>query len=496
MGVMRFEVHPASLLDEWPELHRAYISGFDGRVFPTRIEVEGNVIACRRQAGDSGKLHIAWPVEGFGRPVVTTSCLREQDEAYNLTVELARGKICQVRNQLATWEGVGMKIPDEFFPIHKESHKLFAQAVCLQGDAAKSSELASQAIVKSCKAAELLVDAYIEQRLAVRRHRSQQLPASLGCNLGNTVPGNEWPSQICTKFTAASIPVSWKHVEPAEGEYFWELYDEQVDWCTENKMLMRGGPLLDMSPGGLPAWLSQWEHDFFNLQSFLCDYVETAISRYLGKIRTWEISSRVNTGGALQLNEENRLTLVARTLEVARQVDEEAKLLIRVDQPWGEYQARGQHRLSPAQFIDALLRCGVGLSGVNLEVAVGYSSRGSASRDVLDFSRMIDQWSTLEIPLHVTLIAPSATTADEHADADVQVDPAGWKSAWSQQMQAEWLDAHLPLLMAKQSVVGIFWGNLSDAGPHEYPNSGLISADGTPKQTLAQFADTRAQHWS
>lgn len=496
MGVMRFEVHPANMLDEWPELHRAYISGFDGRVFPTRIEVEESVIACRRQAGDSGKLHIAWPVKGFGRPVITTSCLREQEEPYNLTVELARGKICQVRNQLATWEGVGMKIPDHFHPPHRESHRLFAQAACLKDDPKEASRLADLAIAESCQASELLVQHYIKQRLTVRCHRSQQLPASLGCNLGNTGPNDDWRSQICTKFTAASIPVEWKYVEPTEGEYHWYLYDEQVEWCVENKMLMRGGPLLDMSPGGLPEWLSQWEHDFFNLQSFLCDYVETAISRYLGKIRTWEISSRVNTGGALQLNEENRLTLVARTLEVARQVDEEAKLLIRVDQPWGEYQARGQHRLSPAQFIDALLRCGVGLSGVNLEIAVGYSPRGSASRDVLDFSRMIDQWSALEIPLHVTLIVPSSTAKDQHANPDMEVEEAGWKSAWSESMQAAWLDAHFPLLMAKQSVVGIFWGNLSDETAHEYPNSGLINGSGGPKAVLEQFAETRRSHWS
>ena len=33
MGVMRFLIHPAHLLDDWPEIYRAYISGADGRVF-------------------------------------------------------------------------------------------------------------------------------------------------------------------------------------------------------------------------------------------------------------------------------------------------------------------------------------------------------------------------------------------------------------------------------------------------------------------------------
>ena len=36
MGVMRFLVHPVELLADWPEVHRAYISGvdqFDGSIF-------------------------------------------------------------------------------------------------------------------------------------------------------------------------------------------------------------------------------------------------------------------------------------------------------------------------------------------------------------------------------------------------------------------------------------------------------------------------------
>ena len=43
--------------------------------------------------------------------------------------------------------------------------------------------------------------------------------------------------------------------------------------------------------------------------------------------------ARANAGGALALTEENRLTLVAKVLEVARQVDQEAQFVIRIDQP-------------------------------------------------------------------------------------------------------------------------------------------------------------------
>ena len=65
---------------------------------------------------------------------------------------------------------------------------------------------------------------------------------------------------------------------------------------------MVGGPLIDLAPNGLPAWLWQWENDVLNLQSFVCDFVETAISRYYGRIRNWDIAARANSGGALTLS--------------------------------------------------------------------------------------------------------------------------------------------------------------------------------------------------
>jgi len=241
----------------------------------------------------------------------------------------------------------------------------------------------------------------------------------------------------------------------------------------------------------LPEWLSRWEHDIFNLQSFVCDFVETAIARYVGRIRLWEIAARFNTGGALTLSEESRLSLLVRVLEVARQVDEEAQLWLRVDQPWGEYQARGQHRLSPLQVVDALLRSGVSLAGVNLEIATGYQPRGTPYRDQLDFSRLVDSYSVLGVPLHITLMAPSSLGPDPNAVPDLEIDPRGWPAACDEEQQAKWLERCLPLLMAKPAVAGVSWGTFSDADPHEFPRSGLLHADGTPKSALERLIEYR-----
>ena len=363
---MRFLIHPLEILDGWPEVFAACISGPEARICPTRIEIDGNVLSCYRDGTESGKLQVVWPVEGFGRPVVTTTSLMERDEPYLLAVELVRGKIAQNCDQASAWEIAGMVLPDEFARLQKQSFQLFSQAVSIQDDPEKSSDLARDALTQSCKAAEALVKSYTDQRLAVRRQRFPQLPASLGCNVGQGIPDDSWNEKFCQAFNAAAVPVEWKNIESVEGDAIWDVNDEQVEWCHKHRLLMYGGPLLDFSPNGLPEWLWQWEKDLPNVQSFVNNFVETAISRYVGRIRHWEIAARPNTGGALAWNEENRLTLVANMLEVARHVDEETQLTIRVDLPWGDYQAREQHQLSPMQFVDALVRSGTGLSGVNL----------------------------------------------------------------------------------------------------------------------------------
>jgi len=494
MGLIRFAVHPASLIDDWPEAYRGYLTGADGRVFSTRIEVDGEIIGCRRTSSESCKFHVAWPVLGFGRPVIATASLPERDEPYLLPVELARGKIVQVRNQASQWELSGMRVPPEFAEPSRLAHRAFAKAASCQERPEEAGQLANEALHFACAAAEALTHGYAEQALLGRLQRFGGLPASIGCELQGSTPNPDANELFTAAFNSATVAVPWRKIEATEGEYDWGPSDRQLEWCEQQKLMVRGGPLIDLGPDGLPPWLARWEHDIFNLQSFVCDFVETAISRYVGRIRIWEVAARLNTGGALTLTEESRLTLAARVLDVARQVDEEAQLLIRVNQPWGDYQARGQHRLSPLQLVDALLRSGVGLAGVNLELATGYLPRGSAHRDLLEISRLIDSWSVLGVPIHASLACPSSSDDDALAGSEWEVEPRMWAKPIDEEGQAEWVDHVLELLLAKPSIAGVSLTHFSDGEPHLFPQAGLLRTDGTPKPALERIIAQRQRH--
>ena len=286
-----------------------------------------------------------------------------------------------------------------------------------------------------------------------------------------------------------------RDIEPQQGEYAWETCDAQVEWCAAHRLVPVGDPLLDFSVGGLPEWLWPWAQNYPALQSFVCDFVETVVGRYFGRVRLWEIVARSNTGGALLLSEEHRLALTARAVEVARQVDDDLRLTLRVDQPWGAYQAAGLHRLSPLQFVDALVRSGVGLTGVTLELAVGYALGSSAVRDRFEISRLIDLWSTLGLELTVSLAFPSQHRRDPLAAETLSVAEPQWRQTWSDAAQAEWAGELTQLLMSKSAVTGIEWMHFSDGVPHRFPHAGLLRPDGSAKPALERLTRLRQSYW-
>jgi hypothetical protein len=182
-----------------------------------------------------------------------------------------------------------------------------------------------------------------------------------------------------------------------------------------------------------------------------------------------------------ELSEEHRLALVARVLEAAVRTDSDSQFFIRVEQPWGEYQRFGMHRLSPFQFVDALVRSNLGLAGVTLEINSGYTSRACHSRDLLSISRLIDLWSLLGVQLHVNVVCPSSPARDLRADEDQAVEDGVWKQPWTEESQAEWFEQVVPLLLAKPSVTGVFLSQFSDAEHHRFPHGGILRRDGAPK---------------
>jgi Beta-galactosidase len=484
MGVLRFRIEPPSLIPSGT-VPSAYITGVDGRVHVTRPEVRDGVLNLFRQSSESATAHIAIHLPERGQMVLSTTSLPERERPYHLGVELLRGSLGEVREQAFAWEMSRMSISDRYRTIQKQAFQFLAAASGSQDEPATSNPLALTGLKHSLHASDILMESYVLQRMSGTRSNVAAAPSLLGCTLDATALNAR--NDFVGTFSSARVPIEWRWIEPEEGEYQWDLLDHLIERCVDPRMAIIGGPLLDFTTGGLPNWLAPWSGDILNLPSFVCDFVETAINRYISRIRIWEVAAYGNLGGALSLSEEHRLAVIARAMETALRTDSDAQFFVRVGQPWGEYLAQGQHRLSPFQLVDALLRSHLGLSGVTLEIAMGYGPPGSLTRTRLAVSRLIDQWSMLGIQLHVVLACPSAIGPDPAAYGNCAVQDGTWRMNWSEEAQAAWLEEFVPMIAAKPAVTGVFLNSFGDSLAHRYPHSGVLRADGTAKPALQVF---------
>jgi hypothetical protein len=492
MGLMRFVVSPPDRITE-EMVQQAYMSGFEYIPWRSRIRGDNAELIVERAVSDSGRLTIPWLVEGdSGRRQValSTASLRERPEPYHLPLELARGKISQVRNQLAEWRTAGLMVPRAVHDKIAEAMKHFGEAAIGPPDSSRSVKEAEQALSAVLEAADRLTDGYTEQALSVRRRAAELQSVMLGAELGVSLLDDYTARVFLDTFNAARVPIDWSEVEATEERRSWEICDRQIAWCRANRLAVCGGPLLQLDPRGVPDWLYLFEGDFGSVQSTVSDFVEAAVGRYRGKVDLWVCAARANTAEVLSLSEEETVQLTAQVLERTRALDPDTPVVVSFDQPWAEYVSRREVDFPPLYFADALIRAGLAISGLMLEINMGYHPGGTLPRDALEFSRWLDHWGVLGVPLYVTLCAPSSASADPLARRQTRAvcGPCTPKT------QQAWVHRYLPILLSKSYVYGVFWNQLHDAQPHDFPHGGLFDLRRHPKPAMRTLASLRQAH--
>jgi hypothetical protein len=334
---------------------------------------------------------------------------------------------------------------------------------------------------------------YAQQALQARRSQGRSITTWYGVRLENERPASKVGRQVANTFNMVALPISWRSTEAVEGRRTWDHVDSQVDWAHSAGLRIAAGPILELDDHGVPDWTYLWEGDFDNLLSFMLDHVRAVVERYRGKVHLWQVASRMTHGHALGLSEESRLQVVAKAITTVRKLDPTTPLIVSFDQPWAEYLANEHLDLAPLHFADALVRADLGLAGVGLEINVGYHPGGSLNRGPLAISRLIDTWSLLELPLLVALTLPSSSADDPQANSKARV-LHGDEGRISPDSQREWIERHLPLLLAKNAVQVVVWNQLTDKAPHHFPHGGLFDAADKPKPALDALKKIRQKY--
>jgi hypothetical protein len=467
--------------------------GPDNMPWPTDLQFAGGQLSVSRLVDESGYLVVPWTIDGGGRMMGTSATLIERDRPYNLLVELARGKVNQVRGQAFDWRAGGLQLGADLEKGIQDASRAFVRAIT-GVPAEEVSQQAQIALDLSYQAAEQLVRAYVQQVFQIRHQRQTQLDTMLACRLGAAVPPPDLASQLTPAFNTVCLPFSWNSIENEEATYRWETCDALLDWAGKQKLEVTAGPLIDFSSAQLPAWLWLWERDLPSLAAFMCKFVETVVRRYRTRIRRWQLTTASNCANVLALSEDDLLGLTYRLSEAARQVDPALELAVGIAQPWGEYMALADRTHSPFIFADTLIRSGLNLSALNVEIIMGVMPRGSYCRDLLEVSRLLDLYALLGVPLRVTVGYPSSAETDADADPDLHVEGGHWGGGFTPDVQRAWASDVIALALCKPYVQGVQWSHFRDAEPHQFPHCGLFDSHDHAKPALQAIRALREAH--
>jgi hypothetical protein len=492
MGLMRLIVHDRQRIP--PDgLEHVYMCGPDDLPWFSRAYFSGDQLVIERNEDDSGRIFVPWRVGSSGPILISTSTLMEREEPYILEVELARGMANTLRNQIAQWEMMGLVVPDSLRAKVLEATRLFSRAATSQSDLAAAAAAGQSSLDTTIDAMHELATEYVSQALAMRRAQQRQFTSWFGVHLGGHRPKANVARHVVNTFNMVSLPLTWRTVEAVEGRRDWTDADAQVDWAHSAGLRVCAGPLLELDDRGVPDWTYLWEGDFDSLLKFMVDHVRAVVERYRGKVHLWQVAARLTHGHALGLSEEARLQLAAKAIVTVRQLDPATPRVVTFDQPWAEYLANEQLDLAPMHFADALVRADLGLSGIGLELNVGYHPGGSVHRGPLAISRLVDTWSLLELPLLVALTHPSSAGEDPQTNGKIRVLNSEQNEV-TPESQRDWIREHVPLLLSKNAVQVVLWNQLSDAAPHHYPHSGVFNVEDKPKPALEALKKIRQQY--
>ena len=145
MGLMRFLVAPTNRLSA-EAAARAYLVGSEQIPWVSRVQLQNGVLSLGRNESDSGCLCCPYPVEGRGEVSLVTGTLVERFAPYHLTVELARGKVNQLRRRSSSGKRWACAKEHHLAALHQAMGHL-SRAVTSQHDpvvAAEHAELRDQ----------------------------------------------------------------------------------------------------------------------------------------------------------------------------------------------------------------------------------------------------------------------------------------------------------------------------------------------------------------
>jgi len=465
-----------------------YLFGTDGTsIRRSRIVVEDGLIDCQKPNADSAGLSLLWPVEGFGKVLLSTTFLPERDRAYCLNVEIARARLMQIINRREEWSlfDSGQDLEE----ISREAEDLFVKSVQRIRDPKVASQLADRSLRRAMVLSEKLALAHAETLFRARKKAKAVGRGSLGCRVDlDRVHEPEYLDKLAQLGGFAVVPTCWAQIEPTEGGYDFSKIDRAIELLAAKRMILGAGPLLCFAPEDLPSWLTEGSVTFEKVREAAYLFVTQVVTRYSRKIHRWFVLGGLNAVNGLGFNVDQVREMTHAATMAVKAVNSRAFRIIEVASPWGEYHATMPNTIAPVAYMDMIVQSGVGFEAFALQMRFGKDQTGLHVRDMMQIASLLDLFAMMGKPLYITAVEAPSQPGKGPFDAQV----AGfWHKPWDPVRQAVWLEGLCAVSLGRPAVDAVVVEHLADRDDSVIAHSGLLTHKLEPKDSFRMIRRLR-----
>jgi len=463
-------------------LVNAYLVGPDDAALRGQITFDGGEIVCEAPAGRATGVALQYDSGGAGRLILQTCLLPHADRPYVLSLELARHRIKTFLVKCEEWQMFELALDHPAIALWEEARQLFTKGLN-ERDPIRMDKYGRASLQRAIEATERLAMAHAEILLHRRYATKPASNTTLGVRVSPQSSPEAFADLLTREFDLLYIPVVWRDIERAEGEYDWTPIDRWMSFAQRSRKPVIAGPLLDFSQSAVPDFLYVWQNDYDTTRDLAYDHIARVVNRYRKVVSMWSIAAGINTNSNFAFTDSQMMDLTRMANLLIRQ-ELRGRTLLEIVQPFGEFVAKQRDAISPLAYIDRLTQEGIRVHAYGLRLAFGNGPHGMAARDLMQVSDILDRYFLLELPVLIT----EAGVPSEWRDGDAC---GYWRRPWTSDVQANWAARAFPMFMSKPHVESLIWIALEDRPQQPVQNSGLLDSSGGQKPAFKRLLDIR-----
>lgn len=466
------------------DLTTAYLVGSDNVPIRGEFTYANGEIQVRKRAAGPAALNVMWDAKTFGTIMLETTRLPERDEPYILNLELARGRMMRLLQKREEWGILDLPEAAQVTEKYNECRDMLIEAITSMDTPAQAAQHADRCLQTALPVSEQAALTHADLLLQ-RRIQTRNFPrGAFGFRVDVNQSSEAYRRLIVGNADFVKLPMRWKTIEPQEQAHDWKAIDEWMDFQRRARIPVVAGPLVQFNEASIPDWLYIWEHDYETVRDLLYEHIDRVITRYGQNVALWNVLSGLHVNEQFSFTFDQLMDLTRMTVGLVKKINPQARTMIELSQPWGEYYANNQRSIPPLLYADMIVQSGITFDIFGLQLRVGMPREGAWQRDLFQISSMLDRFAPLGRPLMVSALQAPSAAGEAAAGA--------WRKPWSEALQAKWLEAVTDIALSKPFVEAICWHDLVDApAAQSVPHAGLVNPDLNPKASFKTWVSLR-----